>query len=293
MTSILPPPPRVRAGFFRGIRPTERFVFFRWKSNGLGAGEIGSRVPIIEFELANRSDLSFLLFQPVRALNQGILGGNFSMKRIMFCTLLLGVSALASTGAAAADFCTSFTFTGLTCASGTLSVNFGTTAGTVVQGNDTRLDTRIAALDQWFADTGDYVGNRTEGDGNVVLNNYVGYRGGRESCVASYANSHPCSPDELAKNVREGNNLASAANAFVLVETPFVEGSDNLQSSWRASCGGYTYNSGDLATHRGATRFTLVSNVVDGAAGSSADQAVFTFTNGAGNCAGVIPCCKD
>lgn len=134
----------------------------------------------------------------------------------------------------------------------TLRVDFGTGAGQAVPGDDPRL----ASIDP---DKGKYIASftpavGTEAIGGMLIKNpatgRIGIRAADELCKAknpTVTTAHMCTNEEIYWNVRMGF-LAAGAQGLSLVthQDPGINQSVVGRTSFRGSCGAFTYNSADL-----------------------------------------------
>lgn len=175
-------------------------------------------------------------------------------------------------------FCNQFTVgPGLICDATTtpptLRVDFGNTAGKVVEGNDPRLaainpnkgkflgvftpTANPVSNPRTLANPGGLLGGR---GGGIILNSEtqnVGVRAANEICAgitnfpgktAAVPTAHACSQEELIWNTHAGN-IPKNTQGMAFISTAYASYStvgDPSVNNLKASCGNWTYDSGDL-----------------------------------------------
>lgn len=229
------------------------------------------------------------------------------MKRLIPFALVLAATACGSTGTDSSGTgddddtssgfsCSSFQAgLGIICdnttSPPTIRVDFGTGAGQAVPGDDPRLASIDPNKGKWIAS---FLPSATEAPAGTVLagptgawllmnpvSGKIGVRGVDELCKlknAAFPNAHMCTNDELLWNVRNGfitNGMSGMAYG-----THSDPGLGGVRNSFKASCGGLTYNTADLQYT--GTRWEAV-NSDPKAAGQLANATVLNFV-------GAIPC---
>ena len=236
------------------------------------------------------------------------------MKRLMFLALVLVATGCGSTGteATGADDdddgssqpfnCGSFLAgPGIICDTSTtpptIRVDFGTGENQAVPGNDPR----IAAVNP---DKGKYIASFTPAVGTEAISGMliknpatgkIGIKAADELCKAknpTYPSAHMCSTEEILWNVRHGHiGNGQTGIAFAMYQDPGLGGT---RDSFRASCGGLTYNSADLS-YTGTTWNVVASDPKNQSPGDdTVDALAVNFAGGVACTATNIPiaCCQ-